>query len=456
MKNQITSNKLYMKEILKIGLPVTLQSIFQASYSLVDQLMVGTLGTVSIAGGGLGAKFSSLVSFTLSSIAAVASILIAQYFGSKDKKGISKSFSTCSFIAGLVVLLFTIPSFLAPEVIMGIYSNEHDVVLEAAVYLRIIAVSYLPMTATLMLSALLRSIEKSKYPLYVSVLSMLCNIVFNYLFIFGKFGCPQMGLKGAAWGTLLSRMVEAIVLGIILVVENRKENLSIKIMGLTDFGFYKKIAVIVLPILLNEFSWSVGENIYAGIYGRLGKESLTAMTLTNPLQGMFIGMFSGLSSAAVVMVGKRLGQNKKEEAYSISKYLLKVGLIGSVIVAACLVLIIPIYTKFFNVEAEVEQITIYIVYALAAVIFAKILNMILGGGIIRSGGNTTYTLVTDLIGTWVFGVPLGLLTAFVFKLPIYWVYFILSLEEVVRLIIGLVIFRRKNWMTNVTTEKEEA
>ena len=265
-----------------------------------------------------------------------------------------------------------------------------------------------------------------------------------------------MGLKGAAWGTLLSRMVEAIVLGIILVVENRKENLSIKIMGLTDFGFYKKIAVIVLPILLNEFSWSVGENIYAGIYGRLGKESLTAMTLTNPLQGMFIGMFSGLSSAAVVMVGKRLGQNKKEEAYSISKYLLKVGLIGSVIVAACLVLIIPIYTKFFNVEAEVEQITIYIVYALAAVIFAKILNMILGGGIIRSGGNTTYTLVTDLIGTWVFGVPLGLLTAFVFKLPIYWVYFILSLEEVVRLIIGLVIFRRKNWMTNVTTEKEEA
>lgn len=454
MKNQLTSNKTYLKEIIKIGLPVTLQSIFQASYSLVDQLMVGTLGTVSIAGSGLGAKFSSLVSFTLSSVAAVASILIAQYYGSKDKQGISKSFSTCSFIAGLVALLFTLPAFLTPEIIMSIYSNEQDVVQVAAAYLRIIGVSYLPMTATLMLSSLLRSIEKSKYPLYVSVLSMLCNVVFNYLFIFGKFGCPKMGLEGAAWGTLLSRIVEAVVLAALLARENKRENLCIKVMGLTDLGFYRKIIVIVLPILFNEFSWSVGENIYAGIYGRLGKEALTAMTLTNPLQGMFIGMFSGLSSAAVVMVGKRLGQNNKEEAYSISKYLLKAGLIGSLIVAVCLVLIIPIYTKFFNIEPEVEKITIYIVYALAAVIFAKILNMILGGGIIRSGGNTRYTLVIDLIGTWVFGVPLGLLTAFVFKLPIYWVYFILSLEEVVRLIIGLVIFRRKNWMENVTEEKK--
>lgn len=450
MKHKSTTKSSYMKEIITIGLPVTFQSIFQASYSLVDQLMVGTLGTVSIAGSGLGAKFSGLVTFTLNAVAAVASILIAQYFGAKDKKGISKSFSACSLIAGLVALIFALPAFFCPEFIIGMYSNELDVIVEGGEYLRIIAVSYLPMTVTLMLQALFRSIEKSKYPMYVSVLAMFFNLVFDYAFIFGKLGCPRLGLVGAALGTLIGRVIEAVVLIALLVYENRKHNLSITITELTDMGFYKKIAVIVLPILLNEFSWSVGENIYAGIYGRLGKESLTAMTLTNPLQGMFIGMFSGLSSAAAVMVGKRLGQNKKEEAYSISKYLLKVGLFGSAIVAACLVIFIPFYTKLYNIEPEVEKITIYIVYALAAVIFAKILNMILGGGIIRSGGNTTYTLVTDLIGTWGFGVPLGLLTAFVFDLPIYWVYFILSLEEVVRLVIGLCIFRRKKWMGNVT------
>ena len=452
--NTITNNssktKLYMKEILAIGLPVTLQSIFQASYSFVDQLMVGTLGTVSIAGSGLGGKFSSLVTFTLNAVAAVASVLIAQYHGTKDEKGINKSFFTCSLIAGIVALLFAVPGFLCPQVIMGIYSNEQDVVLVAADYLRIIAISYLPMTATLMLSALFRSVEKSKYPMYVSVLAVLANIFFNWLLIFGKFGCPRLGIIGAAWGTLISRALEALVLVAILLYQNKIKALHIKVMGLTELSFYKKISVIVFPILLNEFSWSVGENIYAGIYGRLGKEALAAMTLTNPLQGLFIGMFSGLSSAAVVMVGKRLGQNDNEEAFSISKYLIKVGFIGSLIIAAVLVVLVPFYVKLYNIEPEVEKITIYIVYALAAVIFAKILNMILGGGIIRSGGNTRITLVIDAIGTWVFGVPLGLLSAFVFELPIYWVYFILSLEEVVRLIIGFVIFYRKKWMQNVT------
>ena len=450
LAKNVSNSRLYMKEIITIGLPVTLQSIFQASYSFVDQLMVGTLGTVSIAGSGLGGKFSSLVTFTLNAVAAVASVLIAQYHGTKDEKGISKSFVTCSLIAGIVALVFAIPGFLCPQVIMGIYSNEQDVVLVAADYLRIIAVSYLPMTATLMLSSLFRSVEKSKYPMYVSVLAIFANVFFNWLLIFGKLGCPRLGIIGAAYGTLISRVLEALVLVLILCYQNFKSELKIRVMGLTDLSFYKKISVIVFPILLNEFSWSVGENIYAGIYGRLGKEALAAMTLTNPLQGLFIGMFSGLSSAAVVMVGKRLGQNKREEAFSISKYLIKVGFIGSLIIATIIVVLAPFYVKLYNVEPEVMKLTVYILCALAAVIFAKILNMILGGGIIRSGGNTTITLIIDAIGTWIFGVPLGLLTAFAFHLPIYWVYFILSLEEVVRLIIGFVVFYRKRWMQNVT------
>jgi Na+-driven multidrug efflux pump len=175
------------------------------------------------------------------------------------------------------------------------------------------------------------------------------------------------------------------------------------------------------------------------------------MTLTNPLQGMFIGMFSGLSSAAVVMVGKRLGSNERKEAYGISKYLMKIGLAGSVLIGVLLALLIPFYVQLFQVEAEVKQLTTYIVYALAIILFAKITNMILGGGILRSGGNTHYTLISDLIGTWMFGVPLGLITAFVFHLPIYQVYFVLSLEEVVRVLIGLFIFKRKIWMNNVTS-----
>jgi Na+-driven multidrug efflux pump len=204
--------------------------------------------------------------------------------------------------------------------------------------------------------------------------------------------------------------------------------------------------------LINEFSWSVGENIYAAIYGRLGTAQVAAMTLVNPMMGMFIGMFSGVSAAATVMIGKRLGRDEQDEAYSIAKYMAKVGAIGSVIVSVILVVISDFYVNLFDVEPEVMQTSKRIIYVLAIYLIVKISNMIVAGGVIRSGGKTKYTLYIDLVGTWVFGVPLGLLGAFVFKWPIEAVYALLSFEEVVRLIITFVIFKNKKWMQNVTRE----
>ena len=194
----------------------------------------------------------------------------------------------------------------------------------------------------------------------------------------------------------------------------------------------------------------MGENIYAAIYGRIGTQAVAAMTLTNPLQGMFIGMFSGVSTAATVMTGKRLGRDEKDEAYSIAKYLAKVGVIGSIIVSVILVAISNLYVNLYDVEPQVLETSKRIIYVLAVYLIVKISNMIIAGGVLRSGGKTQYTLYIDMIGTWIFGVPLGLLGAFVFKWPIEAVYALLSFEEVVRLIITLFIFKKKIWMQNVT------
>ena len=157
--------KNYWKEILQIGLPITLQSILQASYSMVDQLMVGTLGTNSIAGGGLVGKFASLVAFTLSSIGAVTSILISQYHGTKDKEGIRKSFFSCLYMALGVMAVFMLACFIYPSGILGMYTPDTEMIQAAVPYFIVIAISFLPMTLTLEFSALLRSIEKSKFPL---------------------------------------------------------------------------------------------------------------------------------------------------------------------------------------------------------------------------------------------------------------------------------------------------
>ena len=231
----------------------------------------------------------------------------------------------------------------------------------------------------------------------------------------------------------------------------KKEELYLQPVSLFYTKQYKKIALIVFPILFNEFSWSVGENIYAAIYGRIGTQAVAAMTLTNPLQGMFIGMFSGVSAAATVMVGKRLGRDEKEEAYAIGKYLAKVSAAGACLASVLLIIISDCYISLFRIEAQVAETTKRILFVLALLLIVKILNMVIAGGILRSGGKTQYTLYIDLIGTWVFGVPFGLLAAFVWKLPIESVYFLLSMEEVVRLFITFAVFKRKIWMNNVTS-----
>lgn len=438
------------KELFTIALPITAQCIFQSSYNFVDQLMVGQLGTVSIAGSGLSSKFCSLCSVTVSAVAAVASIMIAQYYGSGKKKGVNTSFFTNLYLSFLVALLFMVPSFFLPEKIMGLYTKDQVACLAAAEYLRIISISFLPMTLTMLCSALFRTIEESKIPLYGSILSMGINIVGNYFLIFGIGFFPKMGLKGAAISTLFARMVESLLLLTFLLKKNKEKELSLHPKVQCTRADLKKIFIMVLPILANEFLWSLGENIYAVIYGRLGTNQMAAMTLTNPLQGLFVGLFSGVSSAAVVMVGARLGRDEQEEAYDVSKGLMKIGFFGSLLLGVVLSLAAPFYVRLFNVEQEVKKITVYILFAFSAVLFAKVCNMIIGGGIIRSGGKTNIVLVIDLIGTWIFGIPLGLLSAFVFHLPVYWVYFILSLEEVIRLLISLVVFKKRIWMNNLT------
>lgn len=206
------------------------------------------------------------------------------------------------------------------------------------------------------------------------------------------------------------------------------------------------LASVLLPLFVCEASWSLGENVYAAIYGRMGTEQSAAMTLTAPIQGLAIGALCGLSRAAGVIVGKRLGGENYDGAYRAAKRLMVYGAVGASVLCAVVLLTSGAYVEIYQVSRTVKRLTrqILFVYALAAPF--KVLNMILGGGILRSGGRTAYVMGIDMLGTWGFGVPLGLLGAFVWRLPIASVYLLLSLEECIRFAISMAVFRRKRWM----------
>lgn len=438
----------FLKNVCNLAIPVALQSMFQSSFSIVDQIMIGQLGTVSVAGVGLAGKFASIYSVTVAAIGTVAGIMLSQYIGQKNKKEVHRSFRLNLFFSLILAALFTFASIVFSKQIMGFYSTDQSTIEAAAIYLVIYAGTFLPAAGTTILSTVFRCIEKAKYPLYASITAAVMNTGLNYILIFGKLGFQPMGIVGAAIATLVSQLANFVVIFALYLKYKKQLDEGLEEQEIVKFN-WGQYASILLPILICEFVWSLGENVYAVIYGHLGTDACAAMTLTNPIQGLMIGALCGLSQAAGVIIGKKLGEKEYDDAYQSGKKLVAYGFIGSLILSCVILLTKSLYVQIYQVEDVVKVLTQKILIAYAAIAPFKVGNMILGGGIIRSGGKTNYVMAIDMIGTWVFGVPLGLLSAFVFELPIYWVYFILSLEECVRFAISVVVFKKKGWMQSL-------
>ncbi len=441
----------FFASVCRLAVPVALQSILQSSFSAVDQIMIGQLGDVSVAAVGIAGKFASIFSVVASAVGTVAGIMISQYLGQKNRCEVRRSFLLNLFLSLGMAVLFSGLCLFLPERIMGLYTKDPGVRRAAAGYLFIIGGSFLPLAGATLLSVLFRCMEKARLPLYASIAAALLNTALNYLLIFGKAGFSPMGERGAAAATLLSQCMNFLLM---LFMFFRLRGAEAK--EQTDKGSrrrgsfrWKQYMAMLLPVLICEFLWSLGENVYTAIYGHMRTEASAAMILTGPIQGLMIGALCGLSQAAGVIVGKRLGNKDYKGAYAASKRLLLYGLSGSLLLSVLIILTSRLYAGIYQVGDSVKLLTAQILIAYALVAPFKVLNMILGGGIIRSGGRTKYVMFIDIIGTWIFGVPLGLFAAFVLKLEVPYVYFILSLEECVRFGISVLVFRKKRWMQSL-------
>lgn len=438
-------DKSFKKSVIKIALPVTLQSLLQSSFSVVDQMMIGQLGENSIAGIGLGGKFASIYTVVLAAVSSVAGILISQYMGKKEEESVSRSFFTSMVLSLALAAVFLVMCVAFPEMIMGLYTKDEATKILAVKYIRILAVSFLPMAVSSMLTTMLRCMEIAVLPMCASIFALVLNTGLNYLLIFGKWGFPRMGVEGAAAASVAAQIVSfGIILVLFFAVFQKEKHLFVRFSQSPDYN--RQYIRILCPMLICEFLWSLGENVYTAVYGNIGTDACAAMTMTVPVQTIVIGALSGLSQASAILIGKSLGAGNFDQAYKESKKLMGYGLLGSVFLSLLLAAFSPFYVRFYQVEPAVQELTRNLLLVIAVIAPVKVMNMILGGGILRSGGKTEYTMWIDITGTWVFGVPLGLLSAFVWKLPVTQVYFILSMEECVRLGISFVLFKKRAWM----------
>ena len=439
----------FIRELGKIAVPVTLQSMLQASFSIVDQIMIGQLGAVSIAAVGLGGNYSMIFNVVSGSVGTVAGILIAQFLGAGDKKEAWSSLTLSTVISLCLAGVFLGVSLGATAQILGLYTKDAAIIAEGCVYFKIIAFSFAPMGLSTVLSAWLRCRGHANIPFAASIGAVLSNVVLNYVLIFGKLGLPACGVRGAAIATLVSQLVNLalIATGFLHCLRQDGERVqpSLHFTKITRRDYLGMIT----PILVSQFLWSLGQNVESAVYGHLGTQNLAAYTLTCPIQSLIVGALSGLSAAAGVLIGKRLGRKEYDAAYGDAKKIMVTGLVGAAVVSSLLVGLAGQYVGLYRVEGEVRTLghMLLVVFALYAPI--KVENMILGGGILKSGGNTRMVMIIDIAGTWGIGIPLCFFAAYVLHWGIVGVYTLLTAEELFRLVVSLVVFRKRKWMVSL-------
>ena len=439
--------QLNFKTLFSIALPISIQSLLQSSLGMIDQIMIGQLGETAVASVNLGTRLMFIMVYSLSGISAVSSIYTSQYEGAGTKEKHSAVMKITILEGLLCVLPFLIAGLFFPQQIVRIFSEDNTVIQKGANYLFITAFGFIPKLFSISISAILRCTGKAKITLITGLSSVAINTVLNFIFIFGFGPIKAHGVEGAAIATVIAIFIEATINIIYLEKTKHPSRLSLAIKAKADKGFYKKFAITTLPAIGNECFWALGDAIYSGIYGHMSTVSLAAITLTFPIQGMSVGFFSGLSAAAGVIIGNNLGAKKTKEAYTLAWDFFKLCIIGCGIIGILIVLFGSVYLKFYNVTDEVKLYTKSLLAIFACYLWVKVSNMVMLGGVLRSGGKTRYTLILDLIGTWGIGIPLGFLCAFVFKWNILMVYTAINIEEVIRLTLGLIKVKSKDWIS---------
>lgn len=449
MDKNLLDKKTFIKTLISLALPITIQNLISSSLNMVDTVMIGSLGEVEIAAVGLANQFFFLYSLITFGINSGCAIFISQFFGKKDYKNIRRVLGLCIIVGGITGVFFTAVALLIPNFIMTFFSADPKVISIGAEYLSIIAFSYILTSISFAFAFASRSTGQPKIPMITSATALGCNTILNYLLIFGKFGFPELGVAGAAIATLISRIVEfSLIIGIIY---KQKGILAAKFSELVDLSkeFIMNIIKTIYPVILNEFFWALGMTMYSVAYAKINTAAVASVQISNTVQNIFMVAAFGLANACAIMIGREIGAKREENAMVLGRRFIKTSFSVGLVLGLMVFLGSGIIISFFNVNAEVIKDTKVILKLFSFIIPVKMLTSLFIVGILRSGGDTKFSLILEIGSVWGIGVPLAFIGAVLLKLPVYMVVGMVYIEEIAKLIIAFPRFKSKKWIRNL-------
>ncbi len=447
--DQHESSKDFIVRLIQLSVPIMLQNLLSSSVSFVDTLMIGLVGESALAAVGLANQMFFLIVLFYFGVSSGAAIFVAQFWGAGDRKKMHQVMGIALVISLLGALFAAAVSILIPGTIMRVFTNDPVVIAYGMEYLRIVGVSYLFTAVVMIYSAALRSTGDSKTPLFISLFSMSLNVVLNYLLIFGHWGFPQMGVAGAALATTIARFAEVVLL--LGRVYGLKTPVAAPLRSLVSFPkpLVKIYFITCLPVILNEMFWSLGMTTYKIAYSRMGIEVIASVNVSEAIQGLFFVVLMGIGNASAIMIGNRIGENNLTLAKIYANRLLKISVLTGFVLGIGLALTSSILVLPFNLSAEVAQMTTLSLIALGILIPIKAFNMVSIVGILRSGGDTRFSMLAELAGVWFIGVPFAFIGALLLHMPIYYLYLFVGLEEAFKLVLGLRRIRSGKWINRL-------
>ena len=453
MEKRLKNNSGFNAQMYKLLIPLVIQNLLSAAVSSCDVVMLNYVGQSSISAVSLAANYASVISMVFYGLGTGATLLCAQYYGKRDFQAIQVVEGIALRYSVILTSLVSALAFTVPELMMRLFTEDTELISIGAGYLRIMGITYFCWGILEIYLAVLRSIGRVTVCMLLNVMTFLLNILLNAVFIFGLLGAPRLGATGVAIATAASRVVELI--GCFVVSACSKDvKLNLAYMFRRNKFLSGDFLRLAMPALGNDLSWGLAFSMYSVILGHLGNDAVAANSMVVVVRNLSSTFCFAVASAGGILLGNVMGEGKLEKAKEYASQVMKMtvlsGLAGAVILIACMPLVLSFASASLS-QTAMGYLKVML-WINTYYIMGGAVNTSLIAGIFRAGGDTRFGLICDTIDMWCYAVPLGFFAAFVLKLPVLWVYFLLCTDEFVKWPWVIAHYRSGKWAKNITRE----
>ena len=444
----------FYSQIFKLVLPIIIQNLLSAAVSSADVVMLNYVGQSSISAVSLAAQYASVLFMVFYGLGTGVTILCAQYYGKGDMRAIQVVEGIAMRFSIPIAAAFAAAALLMPETMMLLFTDDAELIAIGASYLRCMSAAYLCWGVVEVYLAVLRSINRVVISTVMNVLAFSLNIILNAVWIFGLFGAPRLGAMGVALATSLSRLIE-LAACIVVSLFSKDVHLNLRYIFVRNKLLFSDFVRLSLPALGNDISWSVAFSMYSVIIGHMGTDAVAANSFVVVVRNFGTILCFGLANAGGILLGQKMGEGKLEETRSDGRKVLWLTVASGAVGGAIVLIARPFVMMYAGAGNFTETAIGYLSVMLlinSYYVMGCAVNTTLIAGVFRAGGDSRFGLICDAITMWVYAVPVGFFAAFVLKLPVLWVYFILCLDEFVKWPAVIHRYRSGKWLKNITRD----